>query len=108
MKYIGYLFFALFIALSAPACSKKSGCPAESAQTKVDKHGQYKTSKTTSGLLPKKKKKADEEEENVKEELMHTNQIIIPPIPKKECGKRMMLIYVDIYGNEFKEEFKLN
>ena len=59
-------------------------------------------------LLPKKKKKADEEEENVKEELMHTNQIIIPPIPKKECGKRMMLIYVDIYGNEFKEEFKLN
>jgi hypothetical protein len=55
MKYIGYLFFALFITLSAPACSKKSGCPAESAQTKVDKQGQYKAGKTTSGLLPKKK-----------------------------------------------------
>ena len=54
MKHIGYLVFALFIALSAPACSKKSGCPAESAQTKVDKNGNYKTSKTTSGLLPSK------------------------------------------------------
>ena len=59
-------------------------------------------------LLPKKKRKADDEEtENIKEELKHTNQIFLPPIPKKECGKRMMLIYVDIYGNEFKEEFKL-
>jgi len=55
MKHIGYLIFALFIALSAPSCSKKSGCPADSAQTKVDKHGEYKASKTTSGLLPKKK-----------------------------------------------------
>lgn len=45
---------ALFIALSAPACSRKSGCPADSAQTKVDKNGAYKSSKTTSGLLPPK------------------------------------------------------
>lgn len=60
-------------------------------------------------LLPKKKKKSDEENEsdNIKEELKHTNQILLPPIPKKECGKKMMVIYVDIYGNEFKEEFKL-
>lgn len=60
-------------------------------------------------LLPKKKKKADEEDEseNIKEELKHTNQISLPPIPKKECGKKLMIIYVDIYGNEFKEEFKL-
>lgn len=59
-------------------------------------------------LLPKKKRKTDEEEtENVKEELKNTNQISLPPFPKKECGKRMMLIYVDIYGNEFKEEFRL-
>lgn len=60
-------------------------------------------------LLPKKKKKTDEEEanENIKEELKHTNQILLPPIPKKECGKKLMVIYVDIYGNEFKEEFKL-
>lgn len=55
MKHIGYLVFALFIALSAPACSKKSGCPSDSAQTKVDKHGQYKSGKTNSGLLPAKK-----------------------------------------------------
>lgn len=60
-------------------------------------------------LLPKKKKKSDEEEivENIKEGLKHMNLIQLPAIPKKECGKRLMLIYVDIYGNEFKEEFKL-
>jgi len=60
-------------------------------------------------LLPKKNKKTDEEEsvENIKEGLKHLNQIIFPPIPRKECGNRLMLIYVDIYGNEFKEEFKL-
>lgn len=60
-------------------------------------------------LLPKKKKKSDKEEvvENIKEGLKHMNQIHLPAIPKKECGKSLMLIYVDIYGNEFKEEFKL-
>jgi DNA modification methylase len=59
-------------------------------------------------LLPKnKKKKEDDESEDIKEELKHTNQIILPLIPKKECGKKLMVIYVDIYGNEFKEEFKL-
>lgn len=60
-------------------------------------------------LLPKKNKKTNEEDEseNIKEELKHTNQISLPPIPKKECGKKLMVIYVDIYGNEFKEEFKL-
>lgn len=59
-------------------------------------------------LLPKKKKKKDDEaSEDIKEELKQTNQISLPPIPQKECGKRLMLIYVDIYGNEFKEEFKL-
>ncbi|MDZ4172760.1 MAG: hypothetical protein U1C19_11425, partial [Methanobacteriaceae archaeon] len=57
-------------------------------------------------LLPKKKNKSAEEE-NIKEELKQINQISLPPIPKKESGKRLMLIYVDIYGNEFKEEFKL-
>jgi len=59
-------------------------------------------------LLPKKKKKseADEEEiENIKEVLKQTNQISLPPIPRNECGKKIMIIYVDIYGNEFKEEF---
>ena len=55
MKHIGTLLILVLIALSAPSCSKKSGCPAESAQTKVDKHGKYKASKSTSGLLPKGK-----------------------------------------------------
>lgn len=59
-------------------------------------------------LLPKKKKKKDENEnEDIKEELKQTNQISLPPISQKECGKKLMIIYVDIYGNEFKEEFKL-
>jgi site-specific DNA-methyltransferase (adenine-specific)/adenine-specific DNA-methyltransferase len=59
-------------------------------------------------LLPKKKKKSEveeEETENVKEELKHATQISLPPIPINECGKKIMIIYVDIYGNEFKEEF---
>jgi site-specific DNA-methyltransferase (adenine-specific)/adenine-specific DNA-methyltransferase len=34
-------------------------------------------------------------------------QIAIPKFLKSECGERLMLIYIDIYGNEFKEEFKL-
>ena len=55
MKHLLYVFFLVIIALSAPACSRKSGCPAESAQTKVDKNGEYKASKSTSGLLPPKK-----------------------------------------------------
>jgi len=58
--------------------------------------------------LKRKKKHDDEEEnENIKEELKHINQISLPIIPKDECGERMMIIYVDIYGNEFKEELKL-
>ena len=48
--------FALTLGLSAASCSRKSGCPAEDAQTQVDKRGNYKKSKTTSGLglVPKK------------------------------------------------------
>jgi hypothetical protein len=54
MKHFGIYFLAAFLALSTLSCSRKSGCPAESAQTKVDKDGQYKANKTTSGLLPPK------------------------------------------------------
>lgn len=58
-------------------------------------------------LLPKKKKKNsdDDNADELKEELKHIGSINIPPIIKQECGKKLMLIYVDIYGNEFKEEF---
>lgn len=56
-------------------------------------------------LLPKKKSKKDDE--NVGEELKKTSEINLPAIPKKECGKNLMIIYVDIYGNEFKEKFEI-
>jgi hypothetical protein len=55
MRKFLIVFFAVFTAFAAPACSKKSGCPAETAQSKVDKNGEYKASKTKSGLLPKSK-----------------------------------------------------
>ncbi len=60
-------------------------------------------------LLPKKKRKSNQEEEvnDIKQELQHVTHIMLPPIPKNECGKKIMIVYVDIYGNEFKEEFKL-
>ena len=49
------LFFILFfsLALTAPACSKKSGCPAE-ASLKVPKK---KKGKTQKGLMSKKMSK---------------------------------------------------
>ena len=56
-------------------------------------------------LLPKKRGKKDDEK--VGEELKKTNEINLPAIPKKECGKNLMIIYVDIYGNEFKEKFEI-
>ena len=56
-------------------------------------------------LLPKKKGK--KEDEDVVEELKKTKEINLPSIPKKDCGKNLMIIYVDIFGNEFKEKFEI-
>ncbi|MCB0743987.1 MAG: site-specific DNA-methyltransferase, partial [Ignavibacteriae bacterium] len=56
-------------------------------------------------LLPKKKGKKDDE--SVGEELKKTKEINLPSIPKKECGKNLMIIYVDVFGNEFKEKFEI-
>lgn len=36
-----------------------------------------------------------------------TENILLPSISKDECGKRLMVIYVDIFGNEFKEVFEI-
>jgi len=49
------LFFMLFfsVALAAPACSKKSGCPAESSLKATKK----KKGKRQEGLMPKKTRK---------------------------------------------------
>jgi hypothetical protein len=56
---IASVLFWVVLAVFTPSCSRKSGCPAEDAQTKVDKYGRYKSSKTTSGLglVPKDAKK---------------------------------------------------
>ncbi len=64
-------------------------------------------------LLPKKngKKGNDTEEEDaieIKKVLKHQKEIIIPTFNKNECGNKIMVIYVDIYGNEFKEELKIH
>ncbi len=56
-------------------------------------------------LLPKKKGTKDDG--NVGEELKETKEINLPAIPRKECGKALMIIYVDVFGNEFKEKFEI-
>ncbi len=48
-----YLLLFFSVALTAPACSKKSGCPAESS-LKVPKK---KKGKRQEGLMPKKTRK---------------------------------------------------
>ena len=53
--------------------------------------------------MPKKKKK---EEENIKEELKK-QKIISIELNKKDCGNRLLVIYIDISGNEFKEVLSL-
>ena len=55
-------------------------------------------------LLPKKKE--DETEDEIKKELKHLKKISIP-LNKEDCGDRIMAVYVDIYGNEFKEILSL-
>jgi len=57
-------------------------------------------------LNHKKKDEAEESAEKIKKELKQKKEIT-REFPKKECGKQMMAIYVDIYGNEFREVFNL-
>ena len=45
-------------------------------------------------------------EEKIKMELKK-QQEIIKEFPRKVCGKEIMAIYVDIYGNEFREVLKV-
>jgi len=51
-------------------------------------------------LLPEKKE--DETEDEIKKELKHLKKISIQ-LSKEDCGDKIMAVYVDIYGNEFKE-----
>lgn len=55
-------------------------------------------------LLPEKKQ--DETEDEIKKELKHLKKISIP-LNKEDCGDKIMAVYVDIYGNEFKEVLSL-
>jgi len=57
-------------------------------------------------LFNQRKKEEDENEEEIKEKLTKQKEIK-KEFPKKDCGKQIMAIYVDIYGNEFREAFKV-
>ena len=57
-------------------------------------------------LLDHKPNDEKESEEEIKKELKKQKEII-KEFPKKDCGKEIMAIYVDIYGNEFKEVFNI-
>lgn len=46
------------------------------------------------------------DESKIKKELRSRDNLLIT-IDKKECGPKIMIIYIDIYGNEFKEVFNL-
>ncbi len=47
-------------------------------------------------------KEENKDETIIKECLKQQKEIVIT-IDKKECGSKVMIIYIDIYGNEFKE-----
>lgn len=53
-----------------------------------------------------KNKKSYNNEEEIKEELRKQEKIIIK-FDKSDCGEKIMLIYIDIFGNEFKESFSI-
>jgi site-specific DNA-methyltransferase (adenine-specific)/adenine-specific DNA-methyltransferase len=57
-------------------------------------------------LLNYKKSDEKESEEEIKKELIKQKEII-KEFPEGDCGKQIMVIYVDIYGNEFREVFKV-
>jgi adenine-specific DNA-methyltransferase len=57
-------------------------------------------------LLNKKESDEEESEEEIKKELMKQKEIVIE-FSSIDCGAKIMAIYVDIYGNEFKEVFKV-
>ena len=57
-------------------------------------------------LLPKKTKKKEEKEEDIKEELKKIQKKGLEiSFKKSELGKQVMVIYTDIYGNDFTETF---
>ncbi len=57
-------------------------------------------------LLNHKKSDKEESEEEIKKKLIKQREIK-KEFPKDDCGKQIMAIYVDIYGNEFREKFNV-
>ncbi len=58
-------------------------------------------------LLGIKNEEEDEKsDDEIRKELQKRKEIVIE-FDSKECGKEIVAIYVDIYGNEFREVFKL-
>lgn len=58
-KYLKILpFFLLLSLVTTSSCHRKSGCPAsENLRPKTNRKGEFKHSKSKSGLFPKKMKK---------------------------------------------------
>lgn len=63
-------------------------------------------------LLPKKRKKknvaGDEDNSDVTAEIKAVLELSLPPLKKADCGDKIALVYVDIFGNEFKETLTVN
>ena len=58
------------------------------------------------GLKGERDENEEEDGEKIKTELKKKTEII-KEFSKKDCGKTIMAVYVDIYGNEFKEVLKV-
>jgi len=57
-------------------------------------------------LLGKHDDEDEKSDDEIRKELQKRKEIVIE-FDSKECGKEIVAIYVDIYGNEFREVFKL-
>lgn len=57
-------------------------------------------------LLGRQDDEDEKSDEEIRKELQRRKEIVIE-FDSKECGKEIVAIYVDIYGNEFREVFKL-
>ncbi len=56
-------------------------------------------------LLKKPGDEEDKDEAEIRKELQKHKEIVID-FERKMCSKQIMVIYIDIYGNEFREVFK--
>lgn len=54
-------------------------------------------------LIGKHSHKEEEESEEMIRKELKKQKVASIEFPKKECGKKIMAIYIDIYGNEFRE-----